>query len=69
MAVNSITETVSGREVKLSAVYSSDPNSPNYSYSQATPSADLRLFVTNPAAYEQFKVGQHYDLIFTPIDG
>lgn len=58
----------SGRDtckiVRMSPVYSPDPNSPNYSYSVATPAGEVCLYITNPAAFEQFKEGKTYDLTF-----
>ena len=53
-------------KVTLSAVYSSDPEDPNYSYSKWTPSATLTMYITNPAAFEQFEEGKVFDLVFTP---
>ena len=53
------------REVKLFAVYSNDPKSPNFSYSTATPNGNVALTITNPAAYEQFEPGKIYDLVFS----
>lgn len=55
-------------EVKLQAVYSDDKGSPNYSFSQATPSGEISLMITNPAAFEQFAIGQTFDIDFTPVD-
>lgn len=55
-------------EVKLQAVYSDDPTNPNYSYSQATPSGEISLMITNPDAFKQFEVGQTFDIDFTPVD-
>lgn len=52
-------------EVTLNAVYSSDKADPNYSYSQATPSAEMKLLISNPAAHEFFKVGKKYLVTFT----
>ena len=40
--------------VKAGAVYSSDPTDPNYSFSQATPHAELTMTITNPAAFGAF---------------
>lgn len=47
--------------VVLHAVYSNDKESPNYSYSQATPSAELRLVISNPAAMDFYQKGHEYD--------
>jgi hypothetical protein len=51
------------RKVKMHPVYSNDKNSPNYSYSQATPQGACELYISNPAAFEQFKPGQTYDFV------
>lgn len=64
MQVTSVTDFGNSREVKLVAVYSSDPTSPNYSYSKASPSGELKLMITNPEAYSQFKPGETYDITF-----
>lgn len=53
--------------VHLQAVYSQDKDSPNYSYSQATPSAELKMTITNPAAFGAFLPGVEYDLPFSPV--
>lgn len=50
--------------VGLSAVYSSDPNSENYSYSQATPNATLSMWISNPQAFDFFEEGKQYILTF-----
>ena len=55
-------------EVKLQAVYSEDPQSPNFSFSKATPSGEVTLMITNPDAFEQFAIGQTFDIDFTPVD-
>ena len=54
------------RTLHFSAAYSSDPNDPNYSWSQATPGANLSMSITNPAAFEQFEQGRDYLLTFSP---
>lgn len=56
---------VTQREVYLRPVYSSDPESPNYSFSKYTPNGDLHLTITNPDAFNQFEVGKVFDLMFT----
>ena len=47
------------------AVYSSDPEDPNYTFSQATPNASLTMTITNQALVDKFKVGQIFDVDFT----
>lgn len=57
----------SGHEVvTLQPVYSPDKSSPNYSWSQATPSGKLEMTITNKDAFGAFKPGQEFDLLFTP---
>lgn len=36
-------------------------------FSKATPSGELKMYVDNPAALEQLKLGQDYYLDFTPV--
>lgn len=55
------------RQVVLSPVYSSDKESPNYSWSQYTPSGKLEMTITNPAAYEQFAVGKTFHVTFEEV--
>ena len=54
----------SGTTVELTPVATSDPNDPNYSYSKYTPSGNLSLFITNPAAADFFEFGEFYDVTF-----
>ncbi|MEI9995077.1 MAG: hypothetical protein WDM91_10815 [Rhizomicrobium sp.] len=56
--------TIGSKSIYLSPVYSSDPADPNYSFSQATPSGEVYLNVSNPAAFEQFKPNAIYDITF-----
>ena len=57
------------RTVNFQPVYSSDPDSPNYSFSKATPSGFLSLTITNPDAFDQFEVGKVYDVDFAEFAG
>ena len=45
-------------------VYSSDPESPNYSFSKATPGGQIQLQISNPAAFGFFELHGEYDVIF-----
>ena len=63
--VESIMLSEFGRVVKLRAVYSNDPGSPNYSWSKATPAGELTMTITNPDAYAQFEVGKVCRLEFS----
>jgi len=61
-------ESGNGKSVVLQAVVSDDPNSPNYSFSQATPSARVEMAITNPDAFEQFQEGRVYDAYFEALE-
>jgi hypothetical protein len=50
--------------VTMHPVYSSDPASPNYSFSQATPSGQVQMFITNPDAFGFFELHHEYDIHF-----
>lgn len=52
-------------EVTLHPVYSDDKNSPNYSFSEATPSGELRLFISNKEAFGKIVRGKTYDINIT----
>lgn len=52
------------RVVVLQAVYGDGTE--NKSWSEATPSGQIELTITNPAAHEQFKLGKEYFVDFTP---
>lgn len=54
-----------GRQVNFMAVYGDGTG--NESWSEATPSAQLSMYITNPQAYEQFEEGKDYYLDFTPV--
>lgn len=61
-------QTKYGELVVLNAVYSEDPQSENYSFSQATPSATVSLFISNPSAYGAFEVDKEYYVDFSPAE-
>lgn len=54
-----------GEDVEMWAVYDPDPNSPNYSFSKATPSAQLKFHLSNPHAFGFFGQGNEYDVVIT----
>jgi len=54
-----------GKSVHMSAVYSSDPASENYSWSQATPGGLISMQITNPAAADAFELNAEYLVEFT----
>lgn len=52
------------RIARFTPVYDSDPASPNFEWSQATPSGYVELTITNPAAFGQFEANKEYTLTF-----
>ena len=63
--VNTITRTGAGEKITMNPVYSSDPSNPNKSFSDATPSGVIELFISNKAAHGKFELGKEYDITFT----
>lgn len=53
-----------GHNVRLECVYDEDPSHPNFEWSQATPSGECRLHISNPGAFEAFVVGMDYLVSF-----
>lgn len=59
--------------LELSAVckndgpYPADGSDENNSFARWTPSADLKMSITNPALVDQFEAGQEFYLDFTPV--
>ena len=52
------------RVIHFSAV--KDEDTDNEQWSKWTPSGDIQIYVTNPAAFEQFEQGRSYLLTFEP---
>lgn len=65
LTVQTVTRQLGGDELVLMPVYSSDPDDPNHSFSQATPSGKVELYVSNPALVGTFEPGKVYDVDFT----
>jgi len=55
-------------EVMLRAVYGGTTNAEDNQFSEATPSGDLHMTISNPKALGFFKKGQSYYLDFTPVN-
>ena len=53
-------------EIKLGAVYSQSPE--DQTYATATPSAEITMQVTNPAAAEKLQLGKSFYVDFTAIE-
>lgn len=61
-------KVVTSTEVRLVPVQHKGSDE-NRSFWQATPSGELRMTITNPAAAMRFEVGRTYYLDFTPAEG
>ena len=66
--VNQVNDYGSYRQIHLSPVYCPDKSSPNYSWSQATPSGKMEMTITNPGAYEQLGIGKTFLMTFEEVD-
>jgi hypothetical protein len=53
-------------EIRLVPVWEQD--GPNRQWSKATPSGELKMLITNPAAVDQFELGKDYFVDFTPAE-
>lgn len=67
MTLTSVTENSWGsKSLKFTSQY--DTTIPeDQRFQKATPSASAEFAIDNPAALEQFKLGQSYYLDFTPV--
>ena len=65
--VTAITERAwGGKELELSCQY--DQSIPeDLRFQKATPSGSIRMQIDNPAALEQFKLGETYYADFSPV--
>ncbi len=61
-------ESLDGNAVKFATVYEGDAvkNPENARFTKATPWGEINLGIDNPAAREQFEVGQEYYVDFSP---
>ena len=59
---------IAGVEVLLYPVYSSDPNSENKQFWDATPSGEMRLHITKPEAANWFESGKEYYVDIAPAE-
>lgn len=72
--VNSVQEGFGPDDEKVSesvnfhAVYSDDPNDPNYEWSEATPHLSGDMTINNPKAFNFFQRDQEYYLDFVVAD-
>jgi hypothetical protein len=58
-----------GGQVKLSPVYSADPEHENKAFWDATPSGEVTMYINNPVAFKFFMdhgLGSEFYVDFTP---
>jgi hypothetical protein len=58
---------IESEEVKLTAVYDDDPESDNAQWSKWTPSANLSITISNPAAIGKLTKDHEFYIDFTPV--
>jgi len=61
-------EELTMRAVSKSEPYSEDGSDENNTYAKFSPSASLRITITNPALIGQFNPGETFYVDFTPIE-
>jgi len=54
--------------VTLQPVYSDKKDSPNYTWSQYTPTGKIEMTITNPAALGKFEPGKAYNIEFSQVE-
>ncbi|MBE2212160.1 MAG: hypothetical protein J0M00_26495 [Burkholderiales bacterium] len=62
-------ERISFHAVGRSGTYPEDGSDEDNSFAKFTPSADLTIYIANPALFGQFDAGQKYYADFTRADG
>lgn len=55
-----------GQQIELMPVY--DDKGPNKTWSKWTPSGKVEMHITNPDAFQQFKLGGTFFVDFTEVD-
>lgn len=55
-----------GEEIEMSPVYATE--GPNKTWSEATPSGNVRLFISNKGAWGKFKSGKEYLINFSEAE-
>lgn len=68
MKVTEITQREFGKSIKLTPVYSSDPESENGKFYKQTPGGSLDLSTVNDEAAKQFEVGKEYYIDITKAE-
>ncbi|MFA5340257.1 MAG: hypothetical protein WC332_00630 [Clostridia bacterium] len=72
LKVANVVKNDSFEEVNFSAVsankYPADGSDENNTYAKWTPSADLKMVITNPALIGKFYSGQEFYVDFTPVN-
>ena len=58
---------VINQAIAMTAVYTPNPDDPNYIFSKSTPSANLTMWVTNDSIFDFFKEGKIYAVTFEEL--
>lgn len=66
LEVESVLKTSYGETLRLHAVYGGATNKEDNTFSEATPSANLEMVISNKALHGQFQPGQKFYVDFTP---
>lgn len=67
MKCQRLEKTVDAEYITFTAVYSADRSDPNYTWSQFTPSGELKLTVTNKDVWGRFIPGDTYQINFEKV--
>lgn len=57
-----------GTKLAMSPVYSTDPNSENKAFWDATPSGEITMWIKNEAAVKYFEVNKEYYIDFVKAE-
>ena len=66
--IESVTQQGCQETLKFRAVYGGSTNKEDNTYSEATPSAELTMCVTNKELHGKFKPGDKFYVDFTPAE-
>ena len=61
-------QSVEGNKLRMTCQYDPEVKAEDRSFMKATPWGTLEMGIDNPAALDQFHVGQSFYVDFTPVD-
>lgn len=68
LQIESVTLNGHSEQLKFRAVYGGGSNAEDNTFSEATPSAELTMSVTNKELHGKFKPGQKFYVDFTEVE-